>query len=132
MSPRADLRRPVTDPRVRVLTGLGTAGVLIAADAWLSGIHPGRFISTAVMVPLGYWLLTPVAELSARRPAKAGLLAGLFGAGLGSIWWALSSVAYSIWVMLSIGRCVALLSLAPVDARQRVPQPTASAGQDEL
>jgi hypothetical protein len=113
-----DLRRPITSPRTRVLMGLSTALPLIVSDAWVSGLHPLRFVLTAVATALGYWLLTPTAERSERAPLRAGVLAALSGAGIGSLWWAVAGSGYSVWIPLSIGSCTALFSLAPVEGRR--------------
>jgi len=98
-----------------VFMGLYTALLIVAADAWVSGLHPVRSALSAVMTLLGFWLLTPTAELSERAPLKAGVLAAFFGAGVGAAWWAVTASAYSIWIPLSIGSGVALFSLAPIE-----------------
>ena len=116
-----DSRRPVTDPRSRMLMGLSAAVLIVAADAWVSGLHPVRCALSAVMTLLGYWLLTPTAELSERTPLRAGVLAAFFGAGVGAAWWALTASTYAIWIPLSIGSGVALLSLAPVESGRPNP-----------
>lgn len=108
-------RRVVTDPRARLLLGVVCAAFVVTADVWLSGFYSLRSTSTAVFVTLSFWLLTPVAEFSERAPLRAGCVAALFGTGIGSLWWALLSPGFWIWIPMSVGACLALFSLAPLD-----------------
>ena len=117
---RRDVRKAVTDPWARVAMGVPVAIIAVAADAWKHGFHPVRFASGVVLTVLGFWLLTPLAELSDRSPFRAGVLAALFGAGSGAVWWAAFSPGFTIWIAISIGSGLAVFSLAPFDEpRQR-------------
>ena len=115
---RRDVRHAVKDPSARVVMSVPAAVIVIAADAWRHGFHPVRFALSAVLTVLGFWLLTPLAELSERSPLRAGLLTATFGAGIGAFWWAAFSPGFTIWIANSVGCGVALFSLAPFDAQQ--------------
>ena len=117
MRKSADRRVPLTDPKSRTWLGLFAAACIVPVDVWVDGLHPLRCAVIVVAAPLGMRFLTPIADLSTREPLKAGVLAALMGAGAGALWWASFSPVYSIWVVTSIGACVALYSLAPMETR---------------
>ena len=109
-------RQADTNPRVRLVGGFITGVILAAAEGLTSGFVLLDSLLFVALTALVYWLLTPLARLSLRHPLQAGLLAALAGAGVGALWWAALAPDYWVWLPISVGAGLALMSLAPFDS----------------
>ena len=105
---------PLSNPSERVGLGVVFSLFVLGSDVIFSEVTIGRGALTILMTTLTLWLLTPTARLSGRRPFYAALQAAFVGAGAGAIWWAIASPAFWIWIPISVGAGVAVMSLAPL------------------
>ena len=105
--------RSAESPHPGITTGL----MAVAGDDSVSGFSLVRssFTLSLILVIIS---CSPRSQCCRCAHPPGGLIAATVGLGGGAIWWALASPRYSLWLMLAMGACIALYSLAPVEVRR--------------